>query len=73
MYRWPACAELGIAEGLRAFHGKPRSVRTKGQMRSMRAKITEKANAYLRTPASYKKPIPELIGKVYVTDLAFEL
>lgn len=73
VYKWSACEYLGIPKGIRAFKGKPRSVRTKYQMKKYRRELEKRVNDYLRTPESYKKPIPEVVGKIHVIDLAYEL
>lgn len=71
--RWEAGPELGIPAGARAFRpGTRKSVRSKGQLKKMRDSMKAKAEAYFRTPESFRNP-PSLINRIHVIDLAYEL
>lgn len=73
VYEWEACPVLGVPAGLRAFKGRPRSVRSRWEMRQLRQELSEKADAYLRTPESYGQVGVSLVNRVHVIDLAYEL
>lgn len=70
VYDWTGGEFLGIPDGVRAYRGEPRSVRTKYQMKKRRSQIVKKSDEYFRIPGNILKPVPPLVGMVHAIDLA---
>lgn len=70
VYEWRGGSYFGIPDGVRAYRGKPRSVRTKREMQYRREIIKRKSEEYFRNPNVGATDPKSLLYTISFIDLA---